>query len=79
MLLKKRKNAIHGLNITQENFDELCDTIQEDVQRRWLQQETAALQEENSFKIYDVDIEKGLSPIASISFFTSLIIVCQSF
>jgi hypothetical protein len=66
MLLKKKKKAIHGLNTTQENFDELSTAISEDTQNRWLRQEADALVDTDGFQIYDVDIEKGLSLITFI-------------
>jgi hypothetical protein len=67
MLLKKRKKAIHGLNTTQQHFDELCTPISEETRNRWLDEETTALAESDNYQIYDVDIEKGLCSIISIS------------
>jgi hypothetical protein len=59
MLNNKMKKAIYGLNITSDNFDELSSTISQMTWDRWLQQETEALEAEDGFQIYDIDIAKG--------------------
>jgi hypothetical protein len=59
MLMMKSKKAVHGLHLTTENFNELSSTISQDTRVRWLQQETEALEKEDGFQIFNIDITKG--------------------
>jgi hypothetical protein len=61
MLLQKRKRAIQGLRVTGDNFDDLSELLSQETRTRWSQQEEEALNHGEGFRIYDVDIEKGVS------------------